>query len=178
MYTQSLRGYHSTSLFPSPQVRSDAPFWEHQGGDQSPLLPFGVGSDWGLAPGPYLILWPFLVSWSVPPMSAVGAQPSGESKRWSKREPVIPSGGAPARSSRGSFAVAQPSHQSHASRGWHGWNLTRAMPKPVIKEPSTTIGELENSVYYTRSPRGFNTPRSEPQTKGLEFLKTDYSGQH
>ena len=35
------------------------PCWEHQGGDQSPLLPVGVGSDWALAPGPYLILWPF-----------------------------------------------------------------------------------------------------------------------
>ena len=50
------------------------PSWE-QGGDQSPFLPVGVGSDWGLAPGPYLILWPFLVSWSALPLSPVRAQP-------------------------------------------------------------------------------------------------------
>ena len=49
------------------------PSWELQGGDQSPLLPIGVGTDWGLALEPYLILWPFLVSWSIPPMSPVGA---------------------------------------------------------------------------------------------------------
>ena len=54
--------------------------WELQGGDQSPLLPIGVGLDWGLTPGSYLILWPFLVSWSVPPMRLVRARPSGESE--------------------------------------------------------------------------------------------------
>ena len=38
------------------------PSWELQEGDQSPLLPVGVGPpDWGLALGPYLILCPFLV---------------------------------------------------------------------------------------------------------------------
>ena len=56
------------------------PSWDLQGGDQSPLLPVGVGPDWGLALRPYLILWPFLVSWSVPPMSPVRAWPSGESE--------------------------------------------------------------------------------------------------
>ena len=62
------------------------PSWELQGDDQSPLLPVGVGPDWGLAPGPYLILWPFLVSGSIPPMSTVGARLSGESEHWSERE--------------------------------------------------------------------------------------------
>ena len=71
-------------------------------------------------------------------------------------------------SSQGSFSPAQPSHQSHGSRGWHGWNLTRALQKPVIKKPSTTLGELENSVYYAGGPRGVNTPSSEPQTTGLQ----------
>ena len=34
-----------------------------QGCDQSPLLPIGVGPpNWGPALGPYLMLWPFLVS--------------------------------------------------------------------------------------------------------------------
>ena len=63
------------------------PPWELQGGDQSPLLPAGVGPDWGLALGPYLILWPFLVSWSVPPMSTAGAWLSRESKHWSEENP-------------------------------------------------------------------------------------------
>ena len=102
------------------------PSWELQGGDQSPLLPVGVGPDWGLAPGPYPILWPFLVSWSDPPISTVGARPSGELECQCKREPGIPSGGTPPHLSRGSFTPAWPSHQSGTSRGWRGWNLVRA----------------------------------------------------
>ena len=76
MHTESLRGYHNTSLFPGPQSYLMFASWEPKGGDEFPLLPVGIGSDWGLAPGPYLILWPFLVSWSIPPMSPVRAQPS------------------------------------------------------------------------------------------------------
>ena len=112
-----IRGYHNAFLTLSPQVSlSDAPFLGAQGGDQSPLPPTGVGSCLGIGLGPYLILWPFLVSWSVPPVSTVGARPSGESERRSKREPGIPSGGAPPPSSQGSFTPARPSHQSGASR--------------------------------------------------------------
>ena len=37
------------------------PYWELQVGDQSILLPIGVGPDWGVGPGPSLILWAFLV---------------------------------------------------------------------------------------------------------------------
>ena len=102
------------------------PSWELQGGDQSPLLRDGVGPAWGLALEPYLILWPFLVSWSIPPMSPVGAWLSGELEHQSEREPGIQSGGMPAHSPGGSFAPAQPSHQSSGSRGQHGWNLTGA----------------------------------------------------
>ena len=117
MHSQSFRGYHNAFLTLSPQVSlSDAPFLGAQGGDQSPLPPTGVGSCLGIGLGPYLILWPFLVSWSVPPVSTVGARPSGESERRSKREPGIPSGGAPPPSSQGSFTPARPSHQSGASR--------------------------------------------------------------
>ena len=44
---------HDASLPLSPQFSlSDAPFLGAQGGDQPPLLPVGVGPDWGLAPGP------------------------------------------------------------------------------------------------------------------------------
>ena len=42
--------------------------------------------------------------------------------------------------------------------------------KPVLEKPSTTLGELENSGLLLCGPRGVNTPISEPQTKGLEFL--------
>ena len=111
MHSQSFRGYHNASLLPSPQVSLTVapflgaprrlsvtmppfsspylmlPFWELQGGDQSPFVPVGVGPDWGLALGPYLILWPFLVSWSIPPMSPLGALLSGESEHQSKENP-------------------------------------------------------------------------------------------
>ena len=72
-HAYTIRGYHSASLFPSPQVSlSDAPFLGAQGGDQSPLLPTGIGSCLGTGPGalPYPVA--FLVSWSVPPMSQLG----------------------------------------------------------------------------------------------------------
>ena len=102
------------------------PSWELQGDNQSPLLPVGVGPDWGLAPGPYLILWPFLVSWTIPPMSTVGPRLSGESEHQPERDPGMLSGGKRPCSSWSSFAPAQPSRQSNGSRGWHGWNLTGA----------------------------------------------------
>ena len=39
-------------FLPSPQVSlTDAPFLGAPGGDQSLLLPIGLGSAWGLAPG-------------------------------------------------------------------------------------------------------------------------------
>ena len=88
------------------------PSWDLQGGDQSPLLLIRVGPDWGLATGPYLILWPFLVSWSIPPMSLVRAKPPGESERWSKREPRIPPDGVPPHPFRGSSTPTQLSNQS------------------------------------------------------------------
>ena len=112
------------------------PSLELHGGDQSPLLPTGVGPHWGLAPGPYLILWPFLVSWSVPPMSPVGAQLSRESEHQSKREPVIPSSSAPPRSSQGFSTPTWLSHQSSFSRGWHCWSLAGASRN--VAETSTS----------------------------------------
>lgn len=45
-----------------------------------------TGLDWGLNPGPYLILWPFLASWSIPPLIPVRAWPSWELGCWSERE--------------------------------------------------------------------------------------------
>ena len=51
-HSQSFRGYHSASLLLSPQVSlTVASFLGAQGGDQSPLLPVGVGSCLGTRPG-------------------------------------------------------------------------------------------------------------------------------
>ena len=122
-HAYTIRGYHSASLFPSPQVSlSDAPFLGAQGGGQSLLLPTGVGSCLGPALGPYLILWPVLVSCYVLPMNSIRARPSRELERW----PRIPSGGTPPCLSQGSSSLTQPSHQSCSSGGCHGWNLTEA----------------------------------------------------
>ena len=122
--------------------------WELQGGNPSPLLSVGVGPDWGLALGPYLILWPLLVSWSVPQMSPVRAPPTRDLEHWSKREPKIPSGGMPSCLSCGSFAPAWLSHQSKGSRGQHVWNLTGA-PRNIAetshqetKHHTWRVGEL------------------------------------
>ena len=105
-------------------------------------------SDWGLAPGPYPILWPFLVSWFVPPVSPVRAWLSRQSEHWSEREPRVPSGGAPPRLSWGFSAPAQLSHQSASSRGQHGWNLTGASRNVAetsnqeTKHHTRRVGEL------------------------------------
>ena len=118
---------HNASLLLSPQFSlSGAPSWELQGGDQSPLLPVGVGPDWRLALGPYLILWPLLVGWSIPPKSLVRIRPSRKLEHQCEREPGIPSGGTPPHSSQDSFAPAWPSLLSGGSRGWCGWNLAGA----------------------------------------------------
>ena len=176
MHSQSFRGYHNVSLLPRTQVSlTVAPFpgaprrssvtmrlfsWvpsspylmlpsaELQVGDQSYLLPVGVGPDWGLGPGPYLILQPFLVSWSVPPMSPVGIRLSIALEHWSEREPGIPSGGVPPCSSWGSFAPAWLSHLSSDSKGWCGWHLAGASRNVAetsnweTKHHTRRVGEL------------------------------------
>ena len=151
------------------------PSWDLQGGDQSPLLPVRVGPDWGLATGPYLILWPFLVSWSIPPMSPVRAKPPGESERWSKREPRTPPGGVPPRPFRGSSTPTRLSNQSGGSGGMVAILLgpPEMLQKPVLEKPSTTLGELEK----LRFSRGVNTPSCEPQARGLQFVYTDSDDQ-
>ena len=150
MHSQSHRGYHNASLLPSPQFSlSDAPFlaaprrWSASSSTHWGKIWLGTG------PGPYLIRWPLLVSWSVPPMSPTGARLSRESEHQSERELGIPSGGTPPCLSRDSFAPARPRHQSSSSRGWHGWGISlepqEMLQKLVLKKPSTTLGELENS---------------------------------
>ena len=124
------------------------PSWELQGGDQSPLLPIGVGPDWGLALGPYLILWPLLVSCPVPPKSLVGAQLSGESEHWSEREPGILLGGVPLRSSQAPLLQSSQATSQAAKRaGMVGISLEppEMLQKPVLEKPSPTLRVLENS---------------------------------
>ena len=109
------RGRHNSSLLRSSQCSLTVA----QGDDQSPLLPIEVQHDWGLALGPYLIEKSCLVSWSIPPMSPVRAQPHGVSKWQSKREPRKPS--------RSSLFVSDFLHSELAkcsvSRGQCSWNL-------------------------------------------------------
>ena len=111
----------------SPQVsQSDAPFLGAQGGDQSPLLPTGVGSCLGTSPG--ALSYPVTIPGQLVSHSSEShwARPSRVLEHWSKREPGIPPGGTPPRSSSGSFTPAWQSHQSGGSRGWRGWILAGA----------------------------------------------------
>ncbi|XP_010835698.1 PREDICTED: uncharacterized protein LOC104986707 [Bison bison bison] len=109
---------------------------------------------WGLTPEPYLILWPFLASWSVPPMSPAGARPNEESECRSEREPGIPSGGTPPPSSRGSFAPARQSHQSGSSTGWRGWSLagaSRNVAETSTQETKHHTQSLSNKITDKRT---------------------------
>ena len=204
MHSQSFRGYHNASLLQSRQVclsvapflgaprrlsgtmlpfllspqfsLSDAPFLGAQGGDQSPFLPVGVCPDWGLAPEPYLILWPFLVSWSIPPMSPVGAQPSGDLEHQSEREPGIPSGSIPPHSSPGSLPPAWPSHQSSGPRGQCGWNLTGASRNVAVTSTQETkhhtwrVGELR--FIMLGGPEELTLQALSPEQRGYRDFYT------
>jgi len=43
-----------------------------------------------------------------------------------------------------------------------GFLPTIVLQKPVFEKTSTTLGKLENYIYYACGPRGVNTPSSEP----------------
>ena len=150
------------------------PSWELQGDDQSPLPPVGVGfPDWGPAPGPYLILWPFLVSWSVPPMSLVRARPYRESECWSERKPRIPSGGMPPHLSWGSYALTKPSHQSGGSRGQHSWNFAEASRKCCRNQHLRNEAPLRDGELRFSMPMGPEelTPQAlSPEQKGYRVF--------
>lgn len=92
MHTQSLRGYPQYLPFPSPQVSyPDAPFLGAQG-DQSPLLPIGIGSCPGDRPRDLTLSCGVPGELVCPSNESAGAQLSGESEHRSEREPRIPSG--------------------------------------------------------------------------------------
>ena len=124
------------------------PSWELQEGDQSPLLPVGVRPDWGLDPGPYLILWPFLVSWSTPPVSPAGVRPSRESEHQCEREPehrpvvrLLAHLGVPLfQPRRATSPAAQATDVIAISLG-----PPEMLQKPEPEKPSTTLGELEDA---------------------------------
>ena len=132
---------HNACLLLSPQFSlSDAPFLELQGGDQSPLLAVGVGSDWGLAQG---LTWSCGHSWWVGPgawQSRVGTPVRKRTQntiRWHASLFVL-----------GFLAPVQPSHRV-AAQGADVVGISLGPPevlqKPAQEKPSTTKGELENS---------------------------------
>ena len=129
MHSQPSRGYHNASLLLSSL--SDAPF-------------LGAPRRWSVSPsarwgstclgtGPRALPDPM----AIPGVLVCPANESSQGlaiwrvRRLCKREPQIPSGGAPPCLSLhsiplevASFTPARPSHQSGSSRGWCGWNLT------------------------------------------------------
>ena len=146
-----------------------------------------TGPDWVLCPGvlPYYVAV-FLVSWSIPPVSPIGARPSGELESWSEREPGKSSGGASPYLSWSSSTLAWSSHGSGSSRGPHGWNLagtSRNVAEVGLWRNQASHSEnWRTQVYYAGRPRGVNTSSSEPQIKKLQsfyrqFITPDFSGQ-
>ena len=131
---------------------------------------------WGLTPEPYLILWPFLVSWSVPSMSPVRARPSRDSEHLSEREPGIQSGSIPPHSSPGSLAPAQPSHQSSSPRGHCGWNLTGASRNVAVTSTQETkyhtrrVGELKFIILG--GPEKLTLQALSPEQRGCRVFNT------
>ena len=131
-------------------------------------------SDWRLAPGPYPILWLFLVSWFVPPISPVRAWLSRQSEHWSERKRRVPSGGAPPRLSWGFSAPAQLSHQSGSSRGQHGWNLTGASRNVAetsnqeTKHHTQRVGELR--FIMLAGPKELTLQSLSPEQRGYKIF--------
>ena len=124
------------------------PSWERQGDDQSPLLPSGVGPDWGLALGGDLILWPFLVSWSSLQWVRSGLSRLKSQNASPKENPencwvaclLIRLGVPPLWPSQATSLATQGAGVVSISLG-----PPEMFQKPVIEKPSTILRELENS---------------------------------
>ena len=103
-------------------------------------------------------------------MSPVRAWPSGKSEHWSEREPGIPSGGMTPHLRVPSLQPGRTTSLTAQGAGMVGILLgpPEMLQKPVLGKTSTTLRELENQVDYAGRPRGVNSPRSEPRTKGLQ----------
>ena len=152
----------------SPYLMS--PSWELQGGDQSLLLPVGVGTDWGLAPGPYLILWPFLVSWSVPPVS-----PSGGSATWRVGTPGWKRTRNTIRWHASSFILgflcsspAKPPVWRLKGSAWleSCWGLQKCCRNQWSRNQAPHLESWRTQVYYAGGPRGVNLQALSPEQRG------------
>ena len=142
----------------SPQVSlTVAAFLGAQGGDQSPLLPVGVGSCLGTGPGalPYPVTIPGELvchssesSWGLA-IRRVGTLVQKRTRntiRWRVSSFVL------------GFIHSSPAEPPVWLLKGPAWlESCWDLQKPVLKKPSTTLGELENQVYYAGGPRGVNT---------------------
>ena len=150
MHTQSLRGYHNTSLFPSPQVSLfDIPFlgapkrWS--------VSSFTCWSRTWLGIGPGAL--PDLVA--VPGEFVCPANESGQGMAIRRvRAPVWKRTQNTIRWYASSFILgllhsdpAEPLFQRLKGPAWleFCWSLQKMLQKPVLEKPSTTLRELENS---------------------------------
>ena len=172
-HSQSFRGYHNASLPPNPKVSlSDAPFLGAQGGDQSPLLPIGVGSCLGIGPGtlPYPVAIPGEL-----------VHPSNEyswgSAIWRVRTPVQKRTQNTIRWHASSFAsgflhssLTKPPVWRLKGLVWleSCWGLQKCCRNQYSRNQAPHLESWRIQVYYTSGPRGVNTPSSESGTKGLQ----------
>ena len=116
------------------------------------------------------------MSWSVPPMSPIGARLSRESEHQSERELGIPSGGTPTCLSRiPSLQPGQaisPAAQEAGMVGESHWSLQKCCRNQYSRNQAPHSESSRTQVYYASGPRGVNSPSSEPQTKGLQSFYT------
>ena len=169
-HSQSFRGYHNASLLQGPRVSlTVAPFlgaprrWSVSSSTRWSRIWLGTG------PGPYLILWPFLVSWS----RGMGVQRVGtpvrkriqNTVRWHASLFVL-----------GFLAPAQLSHQSGGSRGWCGWNFTgasRSVAKTSTWETThhtRRVGELR--FITLAGPEELTLQALSPKQRGYRVFYT------
>ena len=157
----------------SPQVSlSDAPFLGAQGGDQSPLPPFGVGSCLGISPGalPYPVAIPGEL-----------VRPSNEygwgSAVWRVGTPVQKRTRNTVRWRASSFisgflhsSLAEPPVWRLKGLAWleSRWGLQKCCRNQYSRNQAPHLESWRTQIYYASGPRGVNTPSSEPGTKGLQ----------
>ena len=167
-------GYHSRCL-PSSQVPrslSDAPLLGAQGGNQSPLLPVGVGSCLGTIP------------WASPYPVAIPGELVCSSSEFSWCS-VIRRVGTPVGKRtqntirwRASLFVSwflhssptKPPVQQLKGLAWleSCWGLQKCCRNQYLRYQAPHSESWRTQVYYTSGPKGVNTPSSEPRTKGLQ----------
>ena len=125
----------------------------------------------GTGPGPSLILWPFLVSWSIPPMSLVGLSHPEHWNTILKENPYT------IRWRAFSFVLgflcsspAKPPVQQLKGSAWleSHWGLQKCCRNQYSRNQAPHLESWRTQVYYADRPRGINTPIAETWTKGLQ----------